>query len=105
MSAREYVEITEMLSGTVFRFYTDRAQPHRLHISVRWGVEPETAIRTFFDARAQLVWLPQKECFETRTSAHVLVWLRVTPQHILLITCVPRELSHSAPNETEEDQT
>jgi len=105
VSAREYVEITEMLSGTVFRFYTDRAQPHRLHISVRWGVEPETAIRTFFDARAQLVWLPQKECFETRTSAHVLVWLRVTPQHILVITGVPRELSHSAPNETEEDQT
>src|SRR6267378_3462652 len=50
---------------------------------VRWGIEPETAIRTFFDARAQLLWLPQKECFERRTLAHVLVWLRVAPQHIL----------------------
>jgi hypothetical protein len=103
VSGREYVEITEMLSGTAFRFYMDRAQPHRLHISVRWGIEPETAIRTFFDSRAQVVWLPQKECFETRTLAHVLVWLRVAPQHILVITCVPRGMSQSALQETEED--
>jgi len=103
MTGRGYVEITEMLSGMVFRFYTDRDQPHRLHISVRWGIEPETAIRTFFDASAQLVWLPQKECFETRSATYVLVWLRVAPQHVLVITCVPRELSHRAQPETDED--
>jgi len=103
VGGREYVEITEILSGTTFRFYMDRAQGHRLHISVRWGIAPETAIRTFLDARAQLVWLPQKECFETRALAHVLVWLRVAPQHILVITCVPREVSQSALTEAEGD--
>lgn len=49
MGGREYVEITELSSGIVFRFDTDRAEPHRLHVQTRWGVEPETAVRVFFD--------------------------------------------------------
>jgi hypothetical protein len=103
VAERDYIEITEMLSGMVFRFYTDRAQPHRLHIKARWGVEPETAIRAFFDDHAQMVWLPQKACFETRTSSYVLAWLRMGPRQILVITCVPRELAKSVLSEAEED--
>jgi hypothetical protein len=75
-----------------------------LVVNARWGVEPEAAIRAFFDDHAQMVWLPQKQCFETRTSSHVLVWLRMGPQHILVITCVPRELSQSAVSQAEEHQ-
>jgi hypothetical protein len=90
---REYVEITEMFSGMVFRFYTDLAEPHRLHVSARWGVEPEMAIRVFFDDSAERLWIPDKQCYETHSTTHVLVWLELAPRQILVITCVPREAS------------
>jgi hypothetical protein len=92
---RAYVEITELVSGITFRFYTDRIQSHRLHIAVRWDVEPETAISVFFDESADRRWIAEKECFETRSETFILVWLYMAPQHVLVITCVPRHRSQS----------
>jgi len=94
MGGREYVEITELSSGIVFRFYTDRAEPHRLHVQARWGVEPETAVRVFYDEGAERIWLADKQCYETLSLTHILVWLEMEPRHILVITCVPRAASH-----------
>jgi len=104
VAGREYVEITELFSGLAFRFYADRAEPHRLHVQTRWGIEPETAIRVFFDEGAQQTWLPEKLCFETRSSTHVLVWLELSPGRILVITCVPRQIAQH-PLATTEDES
>ncbi len=103
MVKRQYVEITEMFSGVVFRFYTDRAEPHRLHVVARWGIEPETAIRVFLDDSAERRWMADKQCFETHSATHVLVWLETAPRHILVITCVPREASQQPTPTTEDD--
>jgi hypothetical protein len=92
---REYVEIREFASGITFRFYSDRAQPHRLHLTARWDVEPETAIGVFFDESADHEWIAEKHCFETRSAAYILAWLYIAPQHVLVITCVPRDRSHN----------
>ena len=103
MPKRGYVEITEMLSGFAFRFYMDLAEPDRLHVLARWGIEPEAAIRVFLDETAERIWLADKQCFETRSATHVLVWLEIAPRHILVITCVPREASqHPLPNTEDE---
>jgi hypothetical protein len=95
--ARRYREITDQDSGLTFRFLYDLADPSRLHIEARWGVRPEQAIEAFVDGVERTVWLEGRRCFETIGSEHVVVWLWLDEAraHVLVITCVPRGLSHT----------
>jgi hypothetical protein len=88
-------EVVRHDSGLVFRFLYDRSDPSQLHIVRRWGVTPEQAIATHFEApEAGTVWLGGKRCYETVNATHVLVWLWDQPNvQLLVVTCVPLEQS------------
>jgi hypothetical protein len=91
---RSYLAVTERITGIASRFFYDREDPTRLHIERRWGVSPEQALRAFFDTTAEVTWIPEKRCYETRTADHVLVWLWQDEQaqsEVVVITCVPVE--------------
>lgn len=88
---RETLEITDVASRLVFRFYFERSGA--LHITRRWGVSPETAISVFFDDTVAPVWVDWRRCWETRTPRYTLAWLWMDEAHtrVLVITCVDKE--------------
>ena len=90
--ARPSRDIRHEASGLLFRFFYDRVDSSRLHIVARWGVQPEQAIATYFDAGVRIVWIDRKRCYESAGSSHTLVWLWGDAAHsvVVVITCVPR---------------
>lgn len=82
-----------MLSGITFRFYTDRENPRHLHITRKWGVSIEQAIRAYFDQRAIVVEQPEHQRFETRGARYIVAWLWMdaAQTRVLVITCVDKE--------------
>jgi hypothetical protein len=94
--ARRYRDVTDQVSGLIFRFLFDLNDPSQLHIALRWGVSPEEAIECFRTGIERTLWLEQKRCFETISDSHVVVWLWMDEPHsqVLVITCVPRAESH-----------
>ncbi len=96
---RKFLAVAERTTGIVFRFFYDREDPEQLHIERRWGVSPEQAIRVFFDPTAEVAWIPEKRCYETRAVQHTLVWLwqdERAQTEVVVITCVRLEAAEGA---------
>lgn len=89
--ARGYIEISDLETGIIFRFYDDRSDPTRLHIEARWHTNPSDAIQAFADGIEHTIWLEGKRCFESIGATHSVVWLWMdeTRSRVLVITCVP----------------
>lgn len=79
-----------MGEGVTFRFYAERDDPSRLHVAARHAVDVTTAIETFFEGRSNTTWIPERNCYESDSQTHRLVWLWLDDlhSHVLVITCM-----------------
>lgn len=79
--------------GYTFFFTYDRKRASELHIELRTGVSPETAIGTFFDGAH--CWNARRDRFECYTEAYGLYWTWLygdeTSSYVLVISCFSRE--------------
>jgi hypothetical protein len=74
--------------GERFRFYYDSGDTTVLHITVRHGVTPADAIRTYIDGR-NLGWSEEHSRFETHSDTHRLLWARHSYDHsVIVISCL-----------------
>ena len=79
--------------GYAFYFTYDRRRTTELHVEMRVGVGPQTAIETFFGGTHS--WNEARSRFECRTETHGLYWAWLygdeTSTNVLVISCFPLE--------------
>ena len=79
--------------GYTFYFTYDRRRASALHIEVRTGVSPQTAIDTFLDGLHW--WNTRRDRFECYTEEYGLYWAWLygdeTTSNVLVISCFPLE--------------